>query len=427
MGKILLDFTFPITVIEPIPAASTAFLKQACVVAKPKAGQEGNVGDIFECTSMTQVAVRTDNENAEQLFNAGMNRVFVLLADDLDLAAPLLDGIGRFFTVLISDDFDDDDLDEVTVPAVAAAIKIQDITYTAKTAGTAGNSITVSYLDTNTGGAASATATGSAIAVSIEAGVTPASAIAAAIVADSASNALVTAVVDTGDESDSQDVTGSPISLTGGAAATTTPGSLDVGTFDGVVGFSSDDAEVCQLFGATANRCGFFRGETNGAENMFFAFGSLLANQSSWLNQQYITMPEDDGVDDLGEAESLFDDRVSFVLTDDEFGNRLSFFVAGGKAIVAPYISKNIRIDIQSRTLSWIAANQPDYTLVNAALLEQRINEDVIEQKYIVPRLITAGTIEVKLINDNFAASGFINIAEPKALWRVIGEMRQTL
>lgn len=426
MAKILLDYVFPISVVEPTPAASTAFLRQVCVVAKPAAGQEGNVGTIYECTSMAQVAEKTDNENAEQLFAAGMNRVFILLSDDLDIGDALLTEVGEFWTVLISDDFDDDDLGDVTVPAVAASLKIQDILYTARTPGVAGNSITITYADTNTGGAASASSVGSALTVSIEDGVTPASAIAAAIAGDVASNALVITAVDAGDETDPQAAV-TATNLASGADDIEESGTVDVGTFEGVVAFSSEDADVADLFATPSRRVGFFRGATGGAGNMFFAFGNLLSNRAKWANQQYIEMPFNDGIASLGEANALFDDRVSFVLTDEEYGNRLAFFVAGGKAIAEPYISKNLRIDVQSQAMIWIAANQPDYTIVNAGHLETNIQEKVIQRKYIDQGMITDGLIEITLVQDNFVANGFVNITEPKALWRIFGTMQSTL
>ncbi len=425
MAKILLDYVFPISVVETTPEASTAFLKQVCVVANPKAGQEGNVGTIYECDTMTEVAARTDNTNAQQLFNAGMSKVFVLLADDLDMAEALVAGAGEFWTVLVSDDFGDGDIGAGGDAAVAATKHIQDVTYTAVTAGTAGNSITVAYADTNTGGAAAASVTGSAIVVSIESGVTTAATIVTAIGDSVSVSALVTAVADVGDTSDPQ-VTVSPTALTGGTAATGA-GTFDVGAFDGVVGYSTDDADTAQEFGAQENQCGFFVDSDNGAKSMFYAFGSLLANQVTWANQQYISMPVDDGVDTLGAATSLFDDKVSFVIHDTEFGNRLALFVAGGKAIVAPYIGKNIRLDLQSKTLSWITANQPSYTLTEAALLEQRLQEDILNLRYIETKLVEAAVIEVKLLQSNFVASGFIDISEPKALWRMLGEMTSTL
>jgi hypothetical protein len=138
-------------------------------------------------------------------------------------------------------------------------------------------------------------------------------------------------------------------------------------------------------------------------------------------------MPFDDLIDTLGEANSLFDDRISFVLADDEFGKRLGLFACGGKAIVAPYIIKNLRIDLQSAALSWISGNQPAYTIKEATLLENRLREDVIVEDYIETGLISDGTISITLEDDNFVATGDINVAEPKALWRVVSEMRQTL
>lgn len=427
MAKILLDYVFPISVIEPTPAASTAFLKQVCIVVKPKSGRESDVGTITQCSTMVQVAALTDNVEAQQLFNAGMNRVFVLLADDLQLAVPMDENAGDFWTVLISSDFTDLDLSIVPVDAVAATIKIGDLTFTAKTAGDDGNDITIAFEDSLSDGTASATVVGSAISVAIEAGVTPASAIAAAIAGSTPANALVAVAVDVGDESDPQ-AAQAATNLAGGADATTEPGSLDVGAFGGVVGFSSSNATVCRTFGTAPRRCGFFRADVNGAKNMFFAFGKILSNQTNWTNQQYIAMPFNDAVGELGDANALFDDRVSFVLNDDEFGNRLALFVAGGKAITAPYISENLIIDLQSAAVSWISANQPDYTITNAALLEDNLQTKVIQEKYIEgKKWITAGVVEIKLLEDNFVASGSINISEPKALWRVFGEMRSTL
>src|SRR5690606_27656980 len=109
--KILLDYVFPISVVASVPAASTAFLKQVLVIAKPKSGQEGNVGTIYTCTSMADVAERTDNDNSQQLFDAGMTKVYLLLSDTLDVAEDIVKGLGDFWTVLISDDFNDGDLE----------------------------------------------------------------------------------------------------------------------------------------------------------------------------------------------------------------------------------------------------------------------------------------------------------------------------
>ena len=136
-------------------------------------------------------------------------------------------------------------------------------------------------------------------------------------------------------------------------------------------------------------------------------------------------MPLTDGVASLGDAETLFDDKVSFTITDDEYSHRLGLFAAGGKAIVAPYITRNLQIDMQSTALSYIASNQPQYTKKAATQLENAL-QDVIEL-YIQREWITSGTVSILLEEDNFVASGYINISEPSALWRVFSEMQQTL
>ena len=112
----------------------------------------------------------------------------------------------------------------------------------------------------------------------------------------------------------------------------------DFGAFDGVIGFSTSDAAYAATFAAADNRVGFYNAVANGSKNMFYAFGKLLSNLLNWTNQQYISMPFSDAVGALGTANSYFDSKISFVISDDEFGNRLALFAAGSKAIVAPYI-----------------------------------------------------------------------------------------
>lgn len=207
---------------------------------------------------------------------------------------------------------------------------------------------------------------------------------------------------------------------------------LDLGAWKGVVGVSSnDDTTFLPAQAVIENRCAFYASTTNKAKNMFYAFGKLLSNAVNWTNQQYIAMPLADDVATLGDANALFDDKISFVISDDEFGKRLGLFCAGGKAITAPYIVRNLEIDLQSKALQYISGNQPGYTLTQAALLEDELQKvisgDVGNPGYIGRQWIEAGVVEVKLEQENFVASGYINISEPKAMWRIFGEIRQTL
>jgi len=404
MSKILLDYAFKITALTPIPSASTSFLKQVCLIVKPKGGVDPG---FYECSSMTAVGLKTDNEDAEQFFDAGMSKVFLLCSNDLDVATEMAtDDALNFFTLIASSDFREK----------YASLEIQDLTLVAKTAGTGGNSTTFALADTASGDVASVSVVGSAISVSVDAGTTKMSTIVTALLASTAAMTLLGSVeVAEGHEDDTAAAV-SATNLAGGAAANET---LAVGTFKGVVGISSVNTTFLNAQAVIENRCAFY----GSAENLCFAFGSLLANPSNWRNQQYIQMPVDDSVSLLGDAETYFDKKYSFVINDSEFGNRLALFACGGKAITAPYILRNLEIDLQSRALTWINANQPDFTLTEATLLEDRLNQDVIIAKYIALRWIPAGKVEISLVEDNFVANGNIEVTEPRALWRIVGEM----
>ncbi len=422
--KILLDYFFPITTVEATPAASTAFLKQVCLVVKPAAAVE--TGVVTLCTSMSAVEALTDNEDAQALFDAGLNRVYILPMDDLDLDDVMETDSSKFFTLLISSDFSDEEVgssEGETVVGVKASLKIQDITYTAKSTGSAGNSTTINYNSGGTAGAEVIGVVGQAITVTMQDGVSTADNIRDAIENSVAAAALVDLAVDSGDENDVQAVFGAAVALVGGVTAVSGDG-LSVGVFKGVVGVSSDDTEFLADQNTIPNRNGFYTIAANDALNMCYAFGKLLSNSVNWLNQQYISMPEADDVETLGDANALFDDKISFVISDDEFGKRLGLFAAGGKAIVAPYIKRNLEIDLQSAALSYISANMPGYTNVQAALLEDEL--DKVVKSYISRQWIESGSAEVKLEQENFVASGYFVIAEPKALWRIFGQITQT-
>ncbi len=426
--NILLDYFFPITSIEPTAAASTAFLKQACLVVSPGSGVTPEV--IVECSSMAEVAEVTDNLEAQQLFDGGMSKVYILPVDDLDLQ-DALDGVADFYTLLISSDFTDE---EITLANAEGVITIT--SYANLVSGT-DDSITVEgvVFTAQTGAVTEGATTFRAATGNSE----TAASLAAQINAHATVSLLVTAVaeaavvtltaVESGLEGNSINISytdnDTNVGATVSGAALTGGAGLVVGDFDGVIGVSSDDDSYLEDQAAIDKRCAFHSTTGNKAKNMCYAFGKMLSNSSAWRSQQYISMPVADDVETLGDANSLFDEKISFVISDDEYGERLALFAAGGKAIVAPYIKKNLQIDFQSAALAYISGNQPSYTKKHAALLEDELKKVV--QEYIADLSIEAGTVEVDLVEDNFIATGALNISEPGALWRIQAEMRQTL
>lgn len=306
---LLLEYAFPIEATETLLPPSTAYLNNVCVVAKPKAGQEGNVGIIYECLNVAAVAARTNNTNSTQLFNAGMTKVYVILANDLDLVDALTTA-SSFFTLLISDDFDDADIAD-----------------------------------------------------------------------------------------------------------------LDVGTWAGVVGVSSSDTTFLNAQAALKRRTAFYVSDANGAKNLFFAFGKLLSAMT-WQNQQYIEMPFNDGIDTLLEAENLFDNKVSFSISSTQYGNRLALFTNNRKAVVAPYIFEYFQLSLQGWGVTYIALNQPQYTLKEASLLQDHLQEKANE-RFVDSKIVEVVTVKISIVEDNFIANGDLIISEPKALWRVRSRLQQ--
>tara|TARA_R110000782_G_scaffold144655_1_gene237517 strand:- start:5487 stop:6728 length:1242 start_codon:yes stop_codon:yes gene_type:complete len=406
----LLEYAFPIEAVAPIAAPSKAYLKHVCLVVKPKTGQEGNVGTIYECANSLQVAERTDNINAQQLFDAGLIKTFILLADDLNVITPLASA-SSFFTLLISDDFNDD---EVTKKST---VTVLDMTFTAYVEGVAGNAISISFEDGVVAGSEFVTVTDKSIVVTIEDGVSTADQVKTALDLEAEAAALITTSIASGQGSSAQSIFIETF-LTGGAL-------LSVGTWGGVVGVSSDDVSFLTNQAILTNRTAFFGSSINKASNMCFAFGKLLSG-IGWKNKQYLEMPLDDGIDLLTEANNLFEKKISFVLNSDEYNNRLALFTNNRKAIVAPYIYEYFQLSLQGWGVQYIALNEPSYTIFETSLLQSFLQKKA-EERFVASKLVDSVAILITLVEDNFMANGDLTITEPKALWRVNAKLQQGL
>lgn len=107
--------------------------------------------------------------------------------------------------------------------ANAASLVVQDLTYTADTAGAAGNSITIAYTTGGTAGSEVVSVVGSAISVQIQSGVSTATQVKAAVDGDAGAAALVNVAI-TG--------TGGTAQVAAAAAALTGGDDADYNTFD---------------------------------------------------------------------------------------------------------------------------------------------------------------------------------------------------
>jgi hypothetical protein len=199
-------------------------------------------------------------------------------------------------------------------------------------------------------------------------------------------------------------------------------------SWGGVRGFSDTDQLILASEAITQTVCAFMHtGAINDAYQMNFAFGSFLST-AAWRNQQYIGIAQPIGsVVSLGLAESLFNDRVSFFLDDTESGTRLGFFVAGGKSITTPYISKEIELMMQFNMTNFITINQPYNVKLERMELEKigaAMISDYIDQGYLDPdgvnELIVTDSAET------FVVAGSLTTSPAIALWRVFIDSFQT-
>lgn len=197
---------------------------------------------------------------------------------------------------------------------------------------------------------------------------------------------------------------------------------FDAGDFAGVVGWTVENREQAKSWGYGNSNVGFYDLDVNGSKNMYYAFGKLLS-ANNWKNQQYIEMPFGSGISSINQAELMFEDSISFVLTSEEYKNRLALFASNRRAIVAPYVYEELTLKLQSKALQYISLNQPNYTEAEASLLEDAL-QGVVDG-YVEQGILTHGKVVVSLTDEQFVAQASINIPEPKALWRIRATMKQ--
>ncbi len=198
--------------------------------------------------------------------------------------------------------------------------------------------------------------------------------------------------------------------------------SFDAGDFAGVVGWTVENREQAKNWGYGNSNVGFYDLDVNGSQNMYYAFGKMLS-ANNWKNQQYIEMPFGSGISSINQAELMFEDSISFVLTSEEYKNRLALFASNRRAIIAPYVYEELTLKLQSKALQYISLNQPNYTEAEASLLEDAL-QGVVDG-YVEQGILTHGKVVVSLTDEQFVAQASINIPEPKALWRIKATMKQ--
>lgn len=191
---------------------------------------------------------------------------------------------------------------------------------------------------------------------------------------------------------------------------------------------STGTSESGNLIAATQpGLCLWWTGAPRSAYNPLLAFGKLLSG-AAWRNQQYIPTTDTSGlVDVLGEANQYYDQRASFWLHDDDNGNRLALFAAGGISITTPYISKELEMTIQYQMANALTVAQPFNTLVQRKNLERigmKVIGDYISMGYLDPD--APQSLVVTDSEEAFEVYGKLITSPAVALWRARIDAFQT-
>jgi hypothetical protein len=111
-GESLNSYFMPI-VVKPAPAPTNlGYLRRICLVAKPKNGVEEQ---FIQITDPTNLSSYTNNQNGFQLLGK-LSSIYLAVCSDLGELNGLLDPVNsQFFTVLVSDDFDAEDLADINI------------------------------------------------------------------------------------------------------------------------------------------------------------------------------------------------------------------------------------------------------------------------------------------------------------------------
>lgn len=191
--------------------------------------------------------------------------------------------------------------------------------------------------------------------------------------------------------------------------------------FDGVISHEFESQADAKAF-AVKSCAGVSSSATSG-HGVCFALGKLLSTLSFWGNQQYIDYAGGQDIEvisSLGQAESYFDDRLTFWLFDEDEGTKLAGFFCGGDAITEKYISEELKLKIQSNAIGYISRNMPMNVQSMRVALQNELQAQVNE--YVDSNYLDSDGVNQIIVSKSdreFWVKGTLNVKHAKPIWRM--------
>ncbi|MBD0785778.1 hypothetical protein HUO09_05455 [Vibrio sp. Y2-5] len=144
---------------------------------------------------------------------------------------------------------------------------------------------------------------------------------------------------------------------------------IDFENFSGIKAYSASDKSKAEELSQTDT---VFYDDKGSYSGCYEQFGRFLS-QVYWRNNQYYVLDSANPastVSTVGEADDLFNKRISFYLNGSD-GPTLGFFGNAGHAITKAYLNRLIRLETQEAITSYIQTNEPNDTAVQRVNIEE--------------------------------------------------------
>jgi hypothetical protein len=150
----------------------------------------------------------------------------------------------------------------------------------------------------------------------------------------------------------------------------------------------------------------------------------IFLSQNDWSNLQYTpTNKNVFVVDNLGTANTLFLNRLSFWGRDDFEGTRLMALFADSNGITKHYIEKQIAVELQTNNLNLLSSDLKN-TIVDAKIVENS-NKNYINDNYLLTGLISAFIYTVSLSTKPNAFDSDLDLVVPAPIWKIDMTIKQ--
>lgn len=198
--------------------------------------------------------------------------------------------------------------------------------------------------------------------------------------------------------------------------------------FQGVTVYATSDIEKAEELSQTY---AVFYDENNAYTGAYEQLGYFLT-QLYWRNNQYYVLDRSNPVstvNTLGEADALFEKRISFYLNGSD-GPTLGFFGCAGGAITTTYLHKLIQLETQQAITSYIQVNEPNDTAVQRINIEETamsVIEKYEQYPYFYLDADKDNYIHILKSDDMYFVAGeaIVKVAEP--IWRAQILVREAL